>query len=589
MTTPSQAATSACSSQDEVDLLSDLTALESELVGAARRGGVLDCGEMPIDELATTDDPGRLVRAEVIRELLLGRRGQLDPRGVRIRWARINGVLDLNHVQAHVLLLLNQCVLDELCELNHAHLPHLDLDGCRLTQLHGERLEVDGDLYLGGGFRATGGGERGTLRLRGAHIGGQLVMSGAELTNDTGPALHADGLQVDHDLVLDDGFRASGGGERGTVRLLRARVGGVLSMNGAELTSDAGPALNAQGLQVGQILFLRDGFRATGSGERGTVRLHSAHIGGQLNLSGADLANDTGPALQADAVQVDRGLFLHGGFRATGGGERGTVCMRAAHIGGPFNMLGASLHRTSAGPILDLVNVAAVALLVPSGLICPYQATTTTPCSDTSRRVDLEGLTYSALHPITWQQWLHLLRRHSTGYAAQPYQQLAAAQRARGHDGPARCILVAQQEDLRQRGDLGRWPTTLIHRLWGALAGYGYRTGRLIAALVLAILIAGALGVLAGHTPIRDGRYVAAHTTRTEHPNTPCSFTEQIGLGIDRGLPLGTTGLRDRCDLDTTSRRGQAITIAIWTIQALVWALATLAIAGYTGLIRKIT
>jgi len=74
-----------------------------------------------------------------------------------------------------------------------------------------------------------------------------------------------------------------------------------------------------------------------------------------------------------------------------------------------------------------------------------------------------------------------------------------------------------------------------------------------------------------------------------EQPNTPCSLTEQIGLGIDRGLPLGATGLRDRCDLDTTSRGGQTITIAIWTVQALVWALATLAIAGYTGLIRKIT
>jgi hypothetical protein len=203
--------------------------------------------------------------------------------------------------------------------------------------------------------------------------------------------------------------------------------------------------------------------------------------------------------------------------------------------------------------------------------------------------VHLEGLTYNKLGWTAWQQWLHLLRHHTTAYTAQPYQQLAAVQRARGHDGPARRILIAQQDDLRQRGDLGRWPATLTHHLWGVLAGYGYRTIRLITALFLTILIAGALGVLAGHTPIRDDRYVAAHTTRTEHPNTPCSLTEQIGLGIDRGLPLGPTGLRERCDLDTTSRRGQTITITIWIIQALVWALATLAIAGYTGLIRKVT
>jgi hypothetical protein len=38
---------------------------------------------------------------------------------------------------------------------------------------------------------------------------------------------------------------------------------------------------------------------------------------------------------------------------------------------------------------------------------------------------------------------------------------------------------------------------------------------------------------------------------------------ELVGLGIDGGLPLGVTGLRTRCDLDTTTRRGQAFTDAI--------------------------
>lgn len=60
-----------------------------------------------------------------------------------------------------------------------------------------------------------------------------------------------------------------------------------------------------------------------------------------------------------------------------------------------------------------------------------------------------------------------------------------------------------------------------------------------------------------------------------------------IGVGIDRGLPLGTTGIRNRCDFDTTSSRGQAITWVTWGPQFLVWALATLVVAGYVGLIRK--
>lgn len=202
----------------------------------------------------------------------------------------------------------------------------------------------------------------------------------------------------------------------------------------------------------------------------------------------------------------------------------------------------------------------------------------------------LNGFTYSTLtkEGAAWPQWLHWLQFHTPEYTAQPYQQLAAAQRSSGHDTAARRILITQQDDLRARGDLGgRWANTR-HRLWGALAGYGYRAGRAAVGLLMVLLLAGAIGWIAGHTPTHDGRYAALHTTRAEHPFTPCSTLELIGLGIDRGLPLGATGIRDRCDLDTASTLGQAFTAAIWLLQAFVWALATLVVAGYTGLIRKI-
>jgi hypothetical protein len=52
-------------------------------------------------------------------------------------------------------------------------------------------------------------------------------------------------------------------------------------------------------------------------------------------------------------------------------------------------------------------------------------------------------------------------------------------------------------------------------------------------------------------------------------------------------LPLGPTGLRSRCDLDTGTAAGQVFTVLLWVVQAAVWGLATLALAGYTGLIRK--
>jgi len=461
--------------------VADLTKLEQALVRAARRGDPLDCGDLPMGELAVTDDPGRVVRAELIRELLLGRRGELDPRGVYLIGARIVGDLDLSHIHAQVLLRLRRSVLDQPCTLAYARLPLLDLQRSHVAEVCADGLQVDGNVFLRGGLRATGSGGLGAVNLVGAHLHGDLNMGGAELTNTTGPALHAGSLQVDGDVFLSDGFRATGGGDQGTVHLRAAAI-------------------------------------------------------------------------------------------------RGQLCM----VDGPVT-------RKNPGLVVNLRRVAVGDLLLQPTVVCPDGAATTAACGHTDRHVDLAHLTYTTQRRGSWRQWLHLLRHHTTGYTAQPYQQLAAAERAQGHDGPARRILIAQQDDLRRRGRLGSRPTRFVHWAWGRLAGYGYRTGRLIAALLLAITTAGALGVLAGHTPIRDNRNVAAHTLRAEHPHTPCSITEQIGLGIDRGLPLGATGLRDRCDLDTTSHRGQAITIAIWAVQAMVWALATLAIAGYTGLIRKIS
>ncbi|ONI89990.1 hypothetical protein ALI22I_13810 [Saccharothrix sp. ALI-22-I] len=124
----------------------------------------------------------------------------------------------------------------------------------------------------------------------------------------------------------------------------------------------------------------------------------------------------------------------------------------------------------------------------------------------------------------------------------------------------------------------------LIHRLWGTLAGYGYRTRALALALLLTLIAAGFAGYLAGQVPTRPGHHVAERVAAT---GTPCSTVELVGLGLDRGLPLGATGLRAKCDLDTSTRAGQAFTVAIWIIQAVLWGLITLALAGYTNLIRK--
>lgn len=102
------------------------------------------------------------------------------------------------------------------------------------------------------------------MRLRGAHVTGQLVMSGAELTNKAGPALAGDGLEVDGGLFLRS-FRARGYGRRGVVRLWGAHVRGQLVLSSAELINEAGPALVASGFESTVTYSSMRGFGRAGS------------------------------------------------------------------------------------------------------------------------------------------------------------------------------------------------------------------------------------------------------------------------------------------------------------------------------------
>jgi hypothetical protein len=228
----------------------------------------------------------------------------------------------------------------------------LSLAGARLsnqnaTALSASGLQVSGDMFCeavdGNPFEAIG-----ELRLLGAHITGVLSFDGARLSNQNATALAADGLQVDGDMLCQavDGQRFEAAGE---LRLPGAHVGGQLSFRGARLTNESGPALTADGLRVdrGMVCWPVDGqpFEATGE-----LRLSSAQIGGRLNLEGARLTNERGPALSADGVRIAQEMLCC----AVGGkpfAAIGELQLAGAQIGGQLNFQGARLSNPS-GPAL---------------------------------------------------------------------------------------------------------------------------------------------------------------------------------------------------------------------------------------------
>ena len=97
-------------------------------------------------------------------------------------------------------------------------------------------------------------------------------------------------------------------------------------MTGRSLHNDSGPALDADGLQVERAMFLRRGFTATGR-----VRLLGAHVGEQLDCTEAAFLNDFGPALQADGLRVGQDMYLREGFTATAAGPSARSACQSPH------------------------------------------------------------------------------------------------------------------------------------------------------------------------------------------------------------------------------------------------------------------
>ena len=591
----------------------DLNEVERRLIDSVACGIELDlAGAEQIDEAAMKRwGASKTVRASVIRDVLRGRHVKdPDPHGVQLRGAKIVGRLDLEGLTSGVSLTLTACHLNEGVNARGAQLPALGLRQCRAENQSGAPLDAERlstqVLDLTGFTANTNFGCTGTVHLAYAHIGGVLNASGATLINNAGPALSADGLRVDGTLFLSKGFTATGNGDSGAVSLIGAHIGGQLNASKASLTNNTGPALNANTLHVDGDLLMSEGFTATGSGDAGAVSLLGAHVVRTLDLSRATLTNQSGPALDADTLRIDSDLLLDG-FTATGSGDSGAVRLLGAHIGSQLNASGATLTNQS-GPALnaDSLQVDGDLLLTPkfaatgsgdavnlsnahiSGRIS-LNVATIRDSSGKPGKLALDGLVYAGLPQLAdpagkpilsaATEWLEILRARTSGYSPQPYRQLAAASQAAGHDAVTRQILMAQRTDQLDRAKMTR-----TERAWGKFTGvtlgYGYQPWRALLGLLGIIILAVILNVSYG---AQGG---LAHTKASGSPGTPCSTLERVGVGLNFSVPVVNISAGGTCGT-TQSAPGNTITISGWILQLAAWSLATLFIAGFTGVVRK--
>jgi hypothetical protein len=507
---------------------SDLTPAERALCRVAAAGGLLDRRTRRMGE----DDPAqgrawgkdRQIRAQLLRQLLTGQ-GCLDqtfgpPLSVRLRGAQITGRLNLGGLTLRCPLELYDCYLGGRLDLAKAKAPDVSLRGTYLGQrLSARQLLLNHNLNLSGGFHCHG-----PVKLRGAHIGGQLICDGATFIYPDGEAFSAEQLTVDGSLFM------RGTQVTGQVRLLGAHIAGQLNCTKAKFTNPDGMVLTADGLTVDRDLFLH------GAQMTGEVRLLGAHIGGQLVCEGGTFTNRDSKAFSADGLTVERGLLLLG-VEVTGevrlpsariGGQlsceegtftspdgeaffaerltvdghlilrgvqvTGQVRLPGAHIGGLFACEGETFTNPDGTVALDLqhASIAEAVFMRPAPAGLEGQRLNLTHARVGAWYDDklnwpavlyLEGFVYEALDApnVSPRDRLDWISRYKdadgrTIYVPQPYEQLATVYRQAGDHEGARTVAIAKQQARRAAvSGWRRWPSQAWSGFLRWTIGYGYQ------------------------------------------------------------------------------------------------------------------
>ncbi|UVS82678.1 hypothetical protein Actkin_06452 [Actinokineospora sp. UTMC 2448] len=379
------------------------------------------------------------------------------------------------------------------------------------TVLDGDRLRVEGDVKLDAGFTALG-----SVAVRGARIGGHLLLSGARIGDPSvvaelsacfsaaravervPVALLADGIEIGGDVDARGGDwlgRDTDGDPHGAlraygqVRLVDATVHGSASLSRARLYGPAIDVLFADRLRVGGTLFLRK-VRVSGS-----VRLQNATIGSSLDCSGARLhkprlrPNGTvKPSLDARVATIGKDLLCSRGFQAIGG-----VRVRLVEVEKMVSFAGARLggrthpdhHRTDKA--LSAYGLTAHELVLvfpercpPRGAVILTRARVVSVTDGpalwaATGGVDIEDFAFEAISAqpeVPVRTRLAWLRAVQPDFAPGPYEQLAAVYSDGGEEELAQKVLLERQR--RRYAELH-----IAGRIWGKLqhvtVGFGYR------------------------------------------------------------------------------------------------------------------
>jgi hypothetical protein len=465
----------------------------------------------------------------------------------------------------------------------------------------------DGIAVLASGIRVTGGisltsiTAKGAVILDDAAIGADVSFRDAEVlaTSSGSNRKIADAVSAGRNAFLPKDAVTPGG-----VVLTGAQIGGALRFIRAKITSVdvAGVAVMAASLKAACGLWLGkpldEGTVAEGEFDLtldGAVVLTDASVTGQLGVRGAQL---TGLDTHGRTLAAER-LTVTGDALFTKFTSAGAMVLAGAQISGELAWL-------PGGPVSWPLNLDGV---------------TTNRLNDDGHwpgpgKLKLNGFKYNAFsgdHSSTLNDRLKWIQSQysvgqetrgvpipsrrriqptadSTSFSPQPYQQLASVYQASGQDDEARQVNIAANADRRRWGALkpGAWWANAV---FDVTIKFGYKAWRAVVGLAAVYALAVIAFTFAQHQHdliIPTGSTTGVHPTPT---SSQCSQGYQCfypaGFAIDIVVPIVNVHQADEWAINGDASWGWIWVGGTWVATGLGWALATLFVAGYTGLVRS--
>jgi len=269
--------------------------------------------------------------------------------------ATLEGLLDLSGATLKVVPRFLGCSFPLGLDLTEACTGGFQVIGGAVGFVRANRLVANGALILRAPLAVKPGGSHAVpngrlvieedVQLSGARVRGNVDMRGCRLgrartSGRRSRTLQADGLEANGNVLLSDGFRATG-----EICLDGARIGRNLDFSGAVLRNPGGYSVSAAGAQIAGSLYTRRQFSS-----RGAFRLEGARINGDWRatsgrfvaaaFSDADWTPASGKRLAFRAI-LATGLTVHATVRLDAGFHvRGILELINAKIEGDFNCNG---------------------------------------------------------------------------------------------------------------------------------------------------------------------------------------------------------------------------------------------------------